>query len=189
MNKHKENSIQTKQNLMDAFWALYCERGIEKITVREIAQKAGYNRGTFYVYFADVYDVLEQIENSLLPSIEDLPPLQFDATLPIDNFVKMYADHSKYYTVLLGEKGDPSFAAKLKSSVKSSLEAHFATAQAKSLELDYMLEFVLSAMIGVLTHWFQSEEKLPKEQLVALIYRLMTLGVVPELHKNFKNPN
>ena len=47
MNKQPHITTQTKQNLIDAFWALYCEQRIEKITVKEITNKAGYNRGTF----------------------------------------------------------------------------------------------------------------------------------------------
>lgn len=69
MKKQSEVTAQTKQNLVGAFWSLYCEKRIEKITVKEITLKAGYNRGTFYEYFTDVYDVLEQIEKSLIPTI------------------------------------------------------------------------------------------------------------------------
>ena len=74
MNKQPEVTAQTKQNLIDAFWSLYCEKRIEKITVKEITQMAGYNRGTFYEYFTDVYDVLDQIELSLVPTLNELPP-------------------------------------------------------------------------------------------------------------------
>jgi AcrR family transcriptional regulator len=61
MNRQPEITAQTRQNLIDAFWSLYCEKRIEKITVKEITIKAGYNRGTFYEYFVDVYDVFETI--------------------------------------------------------------------------------------------------------------------------------
>ena len=70
MKKREEITAQTKQNIMDAFWSLYCEKRIEKITVRDITNEAGYNRGTFYEYFSDVYNVLEQIENTLIPSLD-----------------------------------------------------------------------------------------------------------------------
>ena len=50
MRKREEITAQTKQNIIDAFWALYCEKRIEKITVRDITNKAGYNRGTFYEF-------------------------------------------------------------------------------------------------------------------------------------------
>ncbi len=174
MGKHHESSEQTKQNLREAFWELYCVKRIEKITVREITEKAGYNRSTFYEYFIDVHDVLEQIENSLIPQISELPPFDFSAEQPIDSFIKMYSENSKYYSVLLGVNGDPSFAAKLKNSIKAKLKAQIKATEMDELELDYSLEFVLAAMIGVLTHWFQSGGDIPKERLLALIYGLLS---------------
>jgi len=38
MSKRVEITSQTKQNIIDAFWALYCEKRIEKITVKDIAK-------------------------------------------------------------------------------------------------------------------------------------------------------
>ena len=48
MAKRNEITSQTKQNFMDAFWTLYCDKRIEKITVKDITTRAGYNRSTFY---------------------------------------------------------------------------------------------------------------------------------------------
>jgi len=166
-------NVGTRQRLINAFWELYCNQRIEKITVREITAKVGCNRGTFYEYFLDVYDVLEQIENELIPEIDELPPLQASFQQPMDTFIKLYAQHSQYYSVLLSAKGDPAFAWKLKTSVKAKLIEAFATSQRDPAVLDYTLEFILSAMIGVLTHWFQNGEVMPKEALLALMYRLM----------------
>lgn len=67
MKNNKEIISNTKQDLIDAFWYFYCNKRIEKITIKEITLKAGYNRSTFYEYFIDIYDVLEQIESSLIP--------------------------------------------------------------------------------------------------------------------------
>ena len=49
MNKQlKKMNENTKQNIEDAFWSIYVEKDISKISVMEIIQKAGYNRSTFY---------------------------------------------------------------------------------------------------------------------------------------------
>ena len=64
--KHREMREFTRQAIMDAFWALYRERPIEKISVKEVCDRAGYNRSTFYEYFTDTYSVLEAIEEDLL---------------------------------------------------------------------------------------------------------------------------
>jgi AcrR family transcriptional regulator len=189
MGKYKEISERTRQNIMDAFWELYCEKRIEKITIREITAKAGYNRGTFYEYFLDVYDVLEQIEQSLLPDIADIPPLLPDLTeapLPIDSFIKLYSNSSKYYTVLLGDNGDPAFAGKIKNGIKEKLKEQLDERAHDILEIDYSLEYMLSAMIGILTYWFKNGENMAKEDLIRLMYRLMSSEGLTQLAEKLK---
>ena len=185
MNKQPELTAQTKQNLTDAFWQLYCTKRIDKITVKAITLLAGYNRGTFYEYFTDIYDVLEQIENSLLPASHELPPLDFSAgasPFSTDIFVKMYTDHSKYYVVLFGDNGDPSFQSKMKNRLKPMIKKKLISQGiADDFELDYTLEFTLSAMIGVLSYWFKQEKKLPIENLIKLIYNFMQNGIIKKL--------
>ncbi|MBU3114416.1 hypothetical protein [Clostridium lacusfryxellense] len=36
--------------------------------------------------------------------------------MPLDVFFELYEQNNKYYSVLLGENGDPAFASKLKNS-------------------------------------------------------------------------
>lgn len=187
MKKQPEITARTKQNLSDAFWQLYCANRIDKITVNEITMRAGYNRGTFYEYFKDVYDVLEQIETSLLPEFDELPPIGFNVASPprpINDFIKMYDKHSKYYIVLLGDNGDPSFLGKLKNSIKPKLKNNLiAQGATDNFELDYTLEYTLSAMIGVLSYWFRNEDNPPTERLLSLMNDLMLEGVT----KKFSN--
>jgi AcrR family transcriptional regulator len=185
MKKQLEVTAQTRQNLIDAFWSIYCKKRIEKISVREIALKSGYNRGTFYEYFRDVHDVLEQLENALIPGLEEFPPMNKpskDAALPLDMFIRMYQEHSKYFVVLLGDDGDPSFQRKIKDAVRPLMKmAAGINDYPDGDELDYILEFMLSAMIGILNHWFRQPETIPVEKLIALMYDLMQNGVMKRL--------
>jgi AcrR family transcriptional regulator len=186
MKKQPELTAQTKENLTEAFWQIYCEKGIEKITVKEITVKAGYNRSTFYEYFTDVYDVLEQIENLLLPGPQDLPPLSlvdsYTVPLPIDIFINIYEKNRKYYSVLLGDNGDSSFQSKIKRSVKDMLKKKLiAQGIVDNYELDFTLEYMLSAMIGVLSYWFSLDTIPPRDKLIELIYELTHNGVIHKL--------
>ncbi|MEI6101420.1 MAG: TetR/AcrR family transcriptional regulator [Eubacteriales bacterium] len=187
MKKQTDSTIQTRQNMIDAFWPLYCQKRIEKITVKEITQAAGYNRGTFYEYFKDVYDVLEQIEQSLIPALEELPPVSKPSIhigMPLDVFMKLYEHNNKYYSVLLGDHGDPAFAGKLKNAIKPLLKNEiFGRSALSDIELDFVLEYILSAMIGIMRYWFIQDKCLPAEKLVALMYDLMENGVMAKLSK------
>lgn len=50
----------TKENIIIAFWKIYREKSINKITIKELMDKAGYHRSVFYTYFKNIYDLLEQ---------------------------------------------------------------------------------------------------------------------------------
>jgi AcrR family transcriptional regulator len=185
MKKQPEVTTQTRQNLIDAFWSLYCDKRIEKISVKEITSKAGYNRGTFYEYFTDVYDVLQQIEASLIPKMEELPPISmpnYSIGMPLDMFMSLYEQNSKYYSVLLGDNGDPAFASKLKNSTKPVIKQAFLKKYDENpIEFDFILEYVLSAMIGIMSYWFRQGKILPAQDLISLMYDLMENGVMKRI--------
>ncbi|HOO73784.1 MAG TPA: TetR/AcrR family transcriptional regulator [Tepiditoga sp.] len=181
MNKNPEQCLRTKENLMEAFWELYSENPIEKITVKEITQKANYNRSTFYEYFKDTHDVLDQIEDKVIPKLEEIPPLnslsEKEAT-PFNLFMKIYEKNSKYYCLLLGEKGDPYFSQKFKNALKPLIIETFLKNYKKDyLKLDFLLEFILSGMIGTMTYWFGKNKILNSDELFEVVHSFMKKGV------------
>jgi AcrR family transcriptional regulator len=185
MKKKPTITAQTKQNLIDAFWELYCTKRIEKITIKEITTRAGYNRSTFYEYFTDVYDVLEQLENTLISNLQELPIQQLSSSgvpLPFEALVSMYSHHSKYLVVLLGEHGDPAFQGRIKASMKPMIKQTLVGQGVKDdFELDYTLEYALSAMIGILSYWFNQEKAPSIEKLMELLTELTSDGVLRKL--------
>lgn len=187
MKKNPLRTEQTRQDLVDAFWSLYCKKSIEKISVKEVAAKAGYNRGTFYEYFTDVYSLLKQLELSLLPSSpEELPPRSAASVRgteqPLDLFIKMYERNQKYFVVLLGEHGDPAFRGRIKRHMRPMLQSVLAAERgAEEFEIEVIIEFVLSAMIGVLGYWFSCRDRPPIERVLSLMYDLMGNGALHHL--------
>lgn len=188
MKNNKEIISNTKQDLIDAFWYFYCNKRIEKITIKEITLKAGYNRSTFYEYFIDIYDVLEQIESSLIPNINELPPttiLNKNFEIPIDVFLKLYEKNEKYYSVLLGDNGDPAFSSKLKNSIKPMLKETLVTkVKLNDVEFDFILEYILSSMISVMSYWLKNNKILSAEKLISLMNDIMEDGVITLLKNN-----
>ena len=61
-----EKSDQTERDFAEAFWILYADRSVERITIHELYDQAGYTRGTFYLHYRDIYDLLEREESALL---------------------------------------------------------------------------------------------------------------------------
>ena len=59
----------TKMVIKQALFKLMKDNPINKITVTEICESAEINRGTFYTYYTDPYDLMAQIENELYSEI------------------------------------------------------------------------------------------------------------------------
>ena len=63
---------KTRKLLKEALVALMTEKDFRKITVTELTKKADINRGTFYLHYFDIYDLLEEMENEALDYIKKI---------------------------------------------------------------------------------------------------------------------
>ena len=57
MGKALQNKIQKRTALLESAYELFTTLGFSKTTIREIADKAGVAKGTFYLYFEDKTDI------------------------------------------------------------------------------------------------------------------------------------
>ena len=185
MKKESENTTQTKENLTQAFWSLYQLKKIEHITVKEITDKAGYHRSTFYEYFVDIYDVLNQLEDVLLEYIK-MNVIKYVEAEQWDDFTQkianIYEVKGNYLSVLLGENGDPQFAKKMKTIMRPVLSNVFGLSE-NDCHTAYIFEFGMSAIIGTLTYWYNNKKELPSKELAQLIRFMLETGIAPEIQK------
>lgn len=56
---------KTKKGIINAFLELRSKKAIEKITVKELCEKAEINKSTFYTHFKDIYDLSEYLETQI----------------------------------------------------------------------------------------------------------------------------
>ncbi len=60
---------KTRRSIIDAFLELRAKKPLEKITVKELCDKAEINKSTFYCHYTDVYDLQNQLETEVITSI------------------------------------------------------------------------------------------------------------------------
>jgi len=60
---------KTKRRIMDEFIALRAVKPLEKITVKELCENAEINKSTFYTYYADIYDLSDNVETHIINMI------------------------------------------------------------------------------------------------------------------------
>lgn len=185
MKKQPEITTQTREKLIEAFWSLYCENKIEHITIKEITDKAGYHRSTFYEYFVDIYDVLDQLEDALLEHIEMNVINKLDGELSVDlaqNIANIYDVKGEYLSVLLGENGDPNFLKKVKALMLPVLTDTLGLS-GEEIHTSYIFEFGTSGILAVVTHWYRNGKNLPSQELAGLVHSMLMGGVFPMIQK------
>lgn len=185
-----QTATTTKENLIEAFWRLYCQKRIEKITVKEICQISGYNRSTFYDYFHDVYEVLEEIEEMTVET-EDFKNIILDkivqdqveiSQMMLKSMLSLFEKNSKYLPVLLGEQGDPQFRKKLLAKLTPVvLSMYQDLSKEEAIKVKYLMEYQSAAMLSTIAKWYANNKDLPPDCFVELLLAATTNGVQKEL--------
>ena len=182
MTKQSEKSAITKKRIMDAFWKLADTHGLLHVTVSEVMNLAGYNRGTFYVYFLDLNDLIAQTEEEILKDIREELFQAYDMyaedphTLFYQRLIHFITKYEDKIFILLGSNGDPTFTKKIREEA-SSFFRDLIGPDAFSEERDYIAAYTISALIGTLTYWYEHGKKVDLYEMLMTIEKLYVHGV------------
>ena len=115
---------RTRKMLTQALTQLMQEKQIKEITVKELTDLADMNRGTFYLYYRDVYDMLEKLEDSMFEALDSIAALhETDAARQETNPILLDVFHfieenQEIVRVLLSPHGDMKFLHRLYEVIK-----------------------------------------------------------------------
>lgn len=62
---------KTKVGIRNAFLELRAHKPLEKITVKELCEKARINKSTFYSHYMDIYQLSETLEEQIVQNVLD----------------------------------------------------------------------------------------------------------------------
>lgn len=106
--------------LIEAYCQLAQDRPASAVTVTEIAQRAGYNRVTFYRHFTDVADLEEQLMTDLIADLVARLRPQFKAGQTAEFLRAVFAfcrEHRAAATLLLGPQRRVAFVNRVEDTI------------------------------------------------------------------------
>ena len=177
-NKKEDRRIRhTKERLRNALVDLLKKENINKLTVTKICNKADVNRGTFYSYFSDVYDLLEYTENEMFESVIKL----YRVSVESGELKKMYTDIFKgiennidITRALFGENIEGRYLKKIINRLHDGQikkwKADFP--ELDSAVLETMYNFVVMGTINAVTEWVHSDNRMPPEKFAEVLVGL-----------------
>ncbi len=176
---------KTNKAIKKALVKLMLEKDISKITIKDIAEEADINRGTFYFHFYDVYEVLEQIEDDIISKIYELidefnfkdlasSPLPF--LLKISDFLNEDREFNK---LLFMNESSVTFLNKLKILLKQKIiNDNINSIDIKNQQsFSCCIIFIASGTIDLYKEWFKGNINMTIEELSKTIDHLIIDGV------------
>lgn len=175
---------RTKALLLQSLIELMSRKDVKDISVKELSDLADINRGTFYLHYNDVYDMLNQIEEELFQEFNGIleRDLAADSNLPafygplLDIFIFL-DNHRNLSRVLIGPHGDLSFLNRLKDLVKERLRILMDAKEHSMEHFEYFYSFMVSGCIGVIECWLNQDTPVPPEDIARYCSNLLMGGL------------
>lgn len=177
---------RTKRALREALTTLMQEKPVQDIRVRELAEMVDINRGTFYRYYRDIYDMLAKLEDALFAQLEALfdeqptPLTVEDAEETLVAFFAVLGDNRDLVLALMGKHGDPSFVERIRQMVRErivSLMFHDGDHQIPDTTFEYVYAFVVSGCTGLIERWLSTGAKESPEQIANIVETIVARGL------------
>lgn len=71
-SKNDIRYIKTDHSIQDSVWTLMAKKGFSHISVQDIIKESMINRSTFYDHYKDKYDLLDQLENTMIDEMHNI---------------------------------------------------------------------------------------------------------------------
>ncbi|MCD7950469.1 MAG: TetR family transcriptional regulator C-terminal domain-containing protein [Erysipelotrichaceae bacterium] len=177
MKTENRSVRKTKKLLKDNLITLIKEKPITQIGVKELTDLCDLNRGTFYIHYNDIYDMVETIENDMLTDLDDILS-QTELHEPLDILDPLFQyiyEQGEMPFVLISEHGDISFLNKLlKLFKKYCFEAWKKYFNIEDDMLyDIYFRYVSNGILGILDMWYKKQIDLSPHELAVIASRLV----------------
>ena len=165
----QQRKTKTEQRIREALTHLLQSKGIDALTVSDVAREAGINRGTFYAHYVDKFDlmnkqiqgVIDEIKSMLLDPNE-IPDDPHDL-IPRDRItaaLRYIQDNYAFVAAVTSHGSNPRLQEQVKETLGEVLERRATlypelTLSYNGIPKDYGREMLLSSVTSVIWLWLR----------------------------------
>lgn len=177
---------RTKKLMTQTLFQLMQKKTLSEISVRELAEACDINRGTFYMYYQDIYDMLSQIEDEMFTRFNSIlaeqeKNIEARETYPFLQALTAFAEENRLMCkVLLSPHGDMRFLSRLNALLEDKCHAEWQKFHAALSEEEFELgySFVIFGCIGMLRTWIDSDQPISSDRLARMADLLLRKGAL-----------
>ncbi len=152
--------LKTRQLILTTFIDLLTEKGFEKITINDIAERANINRGTVYLHYVDKFDLLDKCVEAHVDLLLNDCANNADMTLNVNAFKNIFEYLEKnfeIYKLLMSNEGIGFFRNRLYTVIAQSItDVMGIKSENNTFSNDVTTHFLTSGFIGILEWWINN---------------------------------
>lgn len=165
--------------LAESFKELGLVEPIDKITIKEITDKAGVIRPTFYNHFQDKYELLEWIIRTEI--LEPIMPL-FQGGFIKEGFTLIFTNVAKdkeFYSKAARLEGQNSFESIIKSCIKEIIYSYIVERAGENAKIrgwltpDWLADYYAQSMSFVVITWIKQGMSIPPAEIADVYNGIM----------------
>ena len=183
-SKQKEDRRvkRTKKNLRDSLFTLLEEKSISQITVTELTTLADVNRSTCYLYYNDIFDMMDKIQQEIyavfVETVVDFKS-DFQNIEEIVTYCARFLEFCKEnYTVcrfITRNDCNNHLAEKIKLAVRCIIPDS-AKFYPEEDPRHYLTTFAISGILATILEWMNNGMKIPVEDMARFLSYTYFLG-------------
>lgn len=188
----KKQSI-TKKHFKLALLHLLKSKSFNEVTIKDITDTAEYDRSSFYRYFDDKYQLLEEIENELIQGIENKykavaqqnGSMVFDTSVMV-SLLSIFDNQSvlSVISLLMGDNGDRSFESKMTRMFHKIFYDRSQTTPNQSEKNDLIGQYLAGLFIQTIRYKSSPRLIMTTKQLAVTLNDIYFHGFVTSLHNH-----
>lgn len=181
--KNNQRTRLSKMLFKNALMDLLKEKGsINKVSVRELCDRAELNRSTFYAHYQEPNDLLIEIETELLDATEEhLKKIgaenEIGAHKYILSFLQYIRQNDKPFRALLIDSTDPEFRSRFMQQSIIQFVDNLRIELPKDFE-QYIFSYILNGSTGIIIQWIRSDYAADENEIVNLLFSINNSALV-----------
>ncbi len=183
---------RTKKLLTQALTELMQQKQVKEITVKELTDLADMNRGTFYLYYRDIFDMLDSIEDNMFHTLNAIlerhgqeNPEQMTLSVLTD-LLTFIAENREMVRVLLSPHGDMNFLHRLNDVLR---EKYLQVFRDQEDLPDYQYSFVVFGTAGLIRAWVNRDCPESAGQMAGMADAMIRRGSLPDAGQGPRKPS
>jgi len=179
---------KTIRNIHKSFIELFKGKDYEKITVKELIEKAEISKKTFYRYYSSIDNLFLEIQDKITDEyIQKFSLFAFPKDLK--NIINTFIDFSEIYgnahdKIIIDSKNDYVLQKMINNIIKKTWEKSEFFKEKEPYLRNIILSFVFSSILGSYKQWINDGRKIPLQNFIETIESLIYNGI-----KNFDSNN